>query len=479
MDKKPKILPYNMEAEQSILGCIFMSPESQVQIFSKLNKDDFYSAAHQKIYDAMKALYTNNEAVDYITVNKQMERDGTLEEAGGVSYLVELTNALPSAANYSSYIDIIRNDSILRKIIAVNQASINYCLETQSSKDALENAEKLIMDISKTEHTSELRHISEGVTEVVSRMEKIFIDKDAYRGVKTGFPRLDQVTNGLQKGELILLAARPSVGKSAFAMNIATNAALHDNASVAVFSLEMPITALAQRSLASVGSVPMDDTKKGTNDQNVWSSVMKTKDLLSKARLYIDDSSLIKPMELLSKCRTLKHEHGLDLVVIDYLQLMTSDKAERESRQVEVSEITRYLKIAARELQVPILVLSQMSRSVEQRQDKTPMLSDLRESGSIEQDADVVMFIQREDRSADADEELSPDLDCKLIIAKNRQGELDTIPLKYAGAFTRFYEAGDRRASQRYATPRQDDSAQDGTITPTKDQAIDDIFGEQ
>lgn len=479
MEKKaPKILPYNLEAEQSMLGCLFLNTDAQAKGFEVLKPTDFYSNAHQKIFDAMQSLFRQNTAVDYITVNKELERKGNLEEIGGVSYLVDLTDAVPSSANYNHYIDIIKNDSILRQLIKANQDSINICMETQDSKTALAQAEKLIMEISKSQYKTELKHISEGVTEVVSRMEKAYIDKNAFRGVRTGFPTLDNITKGLQKGDLILLAARPGVGKTALALNICTNAAISGKASVAIFSLEMPLLQLAQRSVSSVGFVNMEDTMIGTGNQNVWTSVMHTKDALAKTQIYVDDSSLIKPTEILSKCRRMQREHGLDLVMVDYLQLMSSDNRVKENRQVEVSEITRFMKICAKELGVPILLLSQMSRAVEQRSDKTPNLSDLRESGAIEQDADIVMFISKigDDKKSADEIDNSADQDCKLIIAKHRNGALGSIDLKWSGEYVRFYESKDRKT---YNNINKTNKKFDETITPEKDVDIDSAFGDK
>jgi len=448
MENTPKILPHNLEAEQSLLGCIFLSVDAQGTCFIRLKPEDFYSIAHQKIYGAMLKNYAKNIVVDYVTVTKQLEADGDIETVGGFNYLIDLTNMVPSAANYKHYLEIVKNDSTLRKIIKAGQDSINYCFETDDAMKALAYAEKMVFDISKEQNVSELRPISEGVMEVVDRMEKLSIDKNAFKGIKTGFPTLDSYTKGFHKGDLILLAARPGIGKTSLALNICSNAAMHSNAVCAVFSLEMPMSQIAQRVMCSVGYISMNDMTSGTDNTSTWDTVLQTKEIVSNAGIYVDDSSLTTPAQIISKCRRLKAEKGLDLIMIDYLQLMRADASgsKREvNRQQEVADLTRSLKIAARELECPIIVLSQLSRDIEKRQDHKPQLSDLRESGAIEQDADIVMFI---DRTNDSDKEANPEgekqpageEDCKLIIAKHRNGELGTIYLKWLGEHTLFTE---------------------------------------
>jgi len=448
MENTPRILPHNLEAEQSLLGCMFLSIDAQGLCFVKLKPEDFYSIAHQKIFKAMLENYAKNIVVDYVTVTKVLESQGEIENVGGFNYLIDLTNVVPSAANYKYYLEIVKNDSILRQIIKASQDNINYCFENSDAKNALAFAEKNIFDISKEQNVSELRHIEQGLMQVVDRMEKMSIDKDAFKGIKTGFPTLDSYTKGFHQGDLILLAARPGIGKTSLALNICSNAALNSGSVVAVFSLEMPISQIAQRVMCSVGYISMNDVTSGTNKQDVWDTVLKTKEMVSNAGIYVDDSSLTTPAQIISKCRRLKAEKGLDMIMIDYLQLMKSDASGSKrdgNRQQEVADLTRSLKIAARELECPIIVLSQLSRDIEKRTDHKPQLSDLRESGAIEQDADIVMFIDRaseidaepsEDKSTDGAEEQ----DCKLIIAKHRNGELGTIYLKWIGEYTKFTE---------------------------------------
>lgn len=447
MENSPKILPHNLEAEQSLLGSIFLSLEAQGECFAKLKPEDFYSNAHQKIFKAMLNNYVKNIVVDYVTVTKDLETNGELENVGGVNYIIDLTNFVPSSANYKYYLDIVRNDSTLRKIIKASQDNINYCFEHNNAKEALSVAEKNIFDISKEQNVSELQHISVGLNEVVDRMEKLSIDKNAFKGLKTGFPTLDNYTKGFHKGDLILLAARPGIGKTSLALNICSNAASLSNSVVAVFSLEMPMSQIAQRVMCSVGYISMTDATAGTNNPSTWETVLQTKDVVSNAGIYVDDSSLTTPAQIISKCRRLKAEKGLDLIMIDYLQLMRADSGSYKkegNRQQEIADLTRSLKIAARELECPIILLSQLSREIEKRVDHKPQLSDLRESGAIEQDADIVLFIDRTndvDKSQENEEEQSVgDEDCRLIIAKHRNGALGSINLKWASEYTKFYE---------------------------------------
>ncbi len=458
MEKAPRILPHNLEVEQSLLGCLFLNQKAQGECFAKMQASDFYSAGHQKIFKAMYENFIGNTGVDYVTVAKTLDRKGELEDVGGIEYVADLTNAVPSASNFKNYMDIVQNDATMRRLIELCQNGINYCFDNTNSKQALQYLEKQIFDLSKEKDISELVQIMEGVNQVIDRMEKLSIDKNAFRGIKTGFPTLDNYTKGFHKGDLILLAARPGIGKTSLALNICSNAALYGGAVVAVFSLEMPISQIAQRAMCSVGNISMDNATSGTTDSKVWETVMQTKEQLSNAGLYVDDSSLTTPTQIISKCRRLKAEKGLDLIMIDYLQLMKADRTGKGevNRQQEVADLTRSLKIAARELQCPIIVLSQLSRDIEKRNDHKPQLSDLRESGAIEQDADIVMFIDRVNEAnqelSDTDEPIEQADDdgesCKLIIAKHRNGSLGTIALKWRKEYTRFEEPKANRLSE-------------------------------
>lgn len=481
MENTPKILPHNLEAEQSLLGSMFLSLEAQGTAFVKLKPEDFYSIAHQKIFKAMLTNYAKNVVVDYVTVTKELEVAGEIENVGGVNYIIDLTNIVPSAANYKYYLGIVKNDSTLRKIIKASQDSINFVFEHNDAKEALAFAEKSIFDISKEQNVSELQHISVGINEVVDRMEKLSIDKNAFKGLKTGFPTLDNYTKGFHKGDLILLAARPGIGKTSLALNICSNAALLSNSTVAVFSLEMPMSQIAQRVMCSVGFISMTDMTSGTDNSGVWDSVLQTQTVVSNAGIYVDDSSLTTPAQIISKCRRLKAEKGLDLIMIDYLQLMKADASgsKRDSnRQQEVADLTRSLKIAARELECPIIVLSQLSRDIEKRVDHKPQLSDLRESGAIEQDADIVLFIDRTNEVKEENEEetvaSSSGEDCRLIIAKHRNGALGSIDLKWLGESTKFVEAKSNNFTR--AKVVKVDETTDENLTPVSEDEFDGQF---
>ena len=484
MEKSPRILPHNLEVEQSLLGCLFLNQKAQGECFAKMQANDFYSTGHQKIFKAMYENFIGNNGVDYVTVAKTLDVKGELEDVGGIEYIADLTNAVPSASNFKNYMEIVQNDATMRRLIELCQDGINYCFENTNSRQALQYLEKQIFDLSKQKDISELVQIMEGVNQVVDRMEKLSIDKNAFRGIKTGFPTLDNYTKGFHKGDLILLAARPGIGKTSLALNICSNAALYGGAVVAVFSLEMPISQIAQRTMCSVGNISMDNATSGTTDSKVWETVMQTKDQLSNAGIYVDDSSLTTPTQIISKCRRLKAEKGLDLIMIDYLQLMKADRTGKGevNRQQEVADLTRSLKIAARELECPIIVLSQLSRDIEKRNDHKPQLSDLRESGAIEQDADIVMFIDRVNEANQEFDEENENIEqsaddggesCKLIIAKHRQGSLGSIPLKWYGQYTRFEEPKANRLSE---APVRNVSNDTEELIPVANDDIDSSF---
>ena len=449
MEKKlAKMMPHNVEAEQALLGCILIDENVPVQVMSSLNKDDFYVDAHSNIFEAMSLLYNSNKPVDFITVSDDLDKAGILETVGGLEYLTTLTNVVPSSVNYSHYFDIVKRDSVMRRLILSGQKIIENAYESENQTDSLSLAEKLIFDIAQNEDRTSLEHISPALKEVIDKFDKIAKDGSVLRGIPTGFKDLDRVTNGFQNSDLILLAARPGVGKTSFAMNIIVNASISENKKCAIFSLEMPKTQIAQRAVCSVASVSMEKALKGKLSINEWKALWAANAKLNESKLYIDDSSMNTPIDILSKCRRLKRESGLDLVMIDYLQLMNSGGRSKDNRQQEISEITRYLKIAARELDVPIILLSQLSRAVETRKgDHRPVLSDLRESGSIEQDADIVMFIYKPDLYNDVKSEDEPGI-CELMIAKHRNGALDNIKLRWIGEYTTFKDVNFRESKK-------------------------------
>ena len=475
-EKRAKMLPNDLEAEQSLLGCLFISQDACADIFPMVAASDFYSIAHQKIYQAMLDNYKKDIAVDYVTVSKVLDTKGELEEVGGLGYITDLTNYVPSAANYKHYADIIKNDSVLRQIIEASQKTINEAFESADATAVLAGAEKVIFDIGQKKNSNSLEHIKHGVNEAIDIMEKLSIDPNFNMGVKTGFPTLDKITNGFKPGELIIIAARPGIGKTTLAVNFAINAAVKYGKSVAMFDLEMSTMQVAQRFVCATGRVAMDFVKGGTKDNTVWATLFETKKILENSNIYVDDTTTITPAEILSKCRRLKAQSGLDMVIIDYLQLMKSEKQSKDgNRQQEVADLTRSIKLAARELGVPILLLSQLNRESEKRTDKTPQLSDLRESGSIEQDADIVMFIADRPDDSVKDQESDDDaIDYTLVIAKHRNGMRGNIPIKWKSEYTQFYEPGKDILYTKNTSKVQKDTV----LTAVEDSDIDDVFKE-
>ena len=437
-----KIMPNNLEVEQAILGCVLIDNDASVNIISKIHDYDFYSITHKTIFNAICSLYAKNINIDILTLTDELEQKGQLESVGGVSYLTELTNAVPSAANHENYINILKRDSTNRQLIEACGQIIDKAYTNEGGEDVLALAEKNIYDIGEKGQTSGFVTIKDSLSSVIDKLEIIHKDSGSLRGLTTGFFKLDEITNGLQKSDMILIAARPGVGKTSLAMNIVTNAALEAGAKCACFSLEMSADQLAQRMLFSIANVDMGKGLKGDLDQTDWTKIWKANKKLVETQIYIDDGSLNTPSKILSKCRKLKRERGLDLVMIDYLQLMSGD-TKSDNRQTEVSEISRKLKVLAKELNVPVIVLSQLSRAVEQRTSHRPVLSDLRESGAIEQDADMVIFIHKkemynEDGQPIAEENASKDYEAELIIAKHRNGTLGSVFLGWKGSRVSF-----------------------------------------
>lgn len=460
MDKKtklqPRSIPNNIEAEQSVLGCNLLDDNVAIQIMSMLKPEDFYTEAHKTIFEAMTTINAASKPIDYVTLTDELERMGVLESVGGIDYITTLTNIVPSSANYKHYADIVKRTSLMRKLIRSSQEIIEKAYEGQE-ENILGFAEKTIFDISEQEDFSSLVAIGDTLDSVLNKFEEIDKNGGQVRGITTGLEGLDKLTGGLQRSDLILLAARPSVGKTSLAMNIVNNAALLGKHKVAVFSLEMPKEQITQRTLCSISGVSMEKALKGKLQPSDWSALWEGSKKLNDAKIYIDDSSMNTSVQILSKCRRLKREQGgLDLVMIDYLQLMSPAKKSKDSnRQNEVAEITRNLKIAARELNVPIILLSQLSRDIEKREGHEPVLSDLRESGAIEQDADIVMFIHNPSRYGDLQVEDGPNI-CELIVAKHRNGSLAKIKLKWIPEITTFVDVGahsDKKSLEEMAPP--------------------------
>lgn len=479
MSEKFKTMPHSIEAEQSVLGSMLIDNEAPLTIFSALTGDDFYSAVNKKIYERMQELYRANKPIDFVTLTDLLDKNGELENVGGIEYVTTLTNAVPSAANFKYYVDIVKRDSLFRKLISSGQKIIETAYDATDDKAALKFAEKEIFDIAENQDVSSLEHIEGALKEVIEKLNQIAKDPNSLRGLSTGFTDLDAITNGLQNSDLILLAARPGVGKTSLAMNIVTNAAVDGKKNCAIFSLEMPKTQIAQRSMCSVAGVSMEKALKGQLSVDEWTAMIKASRKLSEANIFIDDSSINDPNDILSKCRRIKRERGLDLVMIDYLQLMKADKNSTfDNKVLEVGEITRTLKIAARELNVPIILLSQLSRAVEQRKgDHRPVLSDLRDSGSIEQDADIVMFIYKPDMYNDVVTEES-DV-AELIVAKHRNGRQGTVKLRWIGETTSFsdYKKGQQPLKPKTVVAKTDEEIKAEPVIDEKElEEIKDLF---
>lgn len=438
MKQKPKMLPHSMEAEQAVLACVLIDEEAPLTILSLLQPEDFYSESHKIIFENMNRLNIDGQPIDFVTLVNKLESVGKLAEVGGLDYITTLTNTLPSAVNFKHYVEIVKNHSRLRQLILAGQHITEKAYEDVDGLEVLAYAEKQIFDIGEKEDTSSLEHIEKGLKAVMNKFEMLAKDKNALKGIPTGFAQFDQITNGLQNSDLILLAARPGFGKTSLAMNMLNYAAINHGKSCAIFSLEMPVTQLVQRSLCSVACVNMADALSGNLKDEEWNKIWVANKKLNDAKIYIDDSSINTPRDILSKCRRLKRERGLDIVMIDYLQLMKSG-IKQDNRVLEIGEITRSLKIAAKELNVPIILLSQLSRSAESRKDHRPMLADLRDSGAIEQDADIVLFIYKPDMYNDVVNEDGEGI-CEIEIAKHRNGSLGKVKVRWVGEWVTFLD---------------------------------------
>lgn len=443
MAKKSNLMgdmPHSLEAEQALLGCLLMDTKIQVEVVAYLKEEDFYAESHKIIFSAMLDIIKLNQPVDLVTLTDFLEKNGSLDSVGGIAYITELTNVMPSSANYQRYLDIVTRDSLLRKLIKGSAEVIDECKTSTDKAGALSFAEKMVYDISSQADTSDMVKIGSVIPDVLNKFDELTNDKSSMKGIKTGFKGLDYLTNGLHKSDLIIIAARPAVGKTSFAMNIVESVALQGY-SCAVFSLEMGKEQITERMLCSVAGVSMEHAKKGSLSKAEWLKINKAREMLSNAKIFIDDSAVIRPREVISKCRRIKSRFGLDLVMVDYIGLMTPDKVRNsDSRQNEISEISRNLKILAKELNVPVLALSQLNRAVETRKGR-PQLSDLRESGAIEQDADIVMFIHRPDKSAsekDIEEGKVAANVAEILIEKHRSGPTGLVKLYFRGECTKF-----------------------------------------
>ena len=429
-----RTLPQSIEAEQSVIGSMIIDRSAIAQAAEGLDEEDFYRDSHKVLFKSIIDMFKKDMAVDLVTVLEHLKASDTLDRAGGVTYVTEITSSVPTTANLASYIKIVQEKSTLRKLIKASTSIIEESYNKQGEvENVLDSAEKRIFDIAEKRTASDFEPLNQVLERGFIEIERLFNNKGEITGVGSGFIDLDAKTSGFQKGDMVLIAARPSMGKTTFALNIAEHAALREGKSVVIFSLEMSKEQLAYKLLCSEANVDMLKLRTGTLDDKDWENIARATGPLSKAKIYIDDTAGVSVMEMRSKCRRLKVEYGIDLILIDYLQLMSGSSS--ESRQQEVSEISRSIKALAKEMECPVIALSQLSRAPEQRADHRPMLSDLRESGSIEQDADLVMFLYRDEYYNKETEDKNVG---ECIIAKQRNGPVGTVKLAWLGQFSKF-----------------------------------------
>jgi replicative DNA helicase len=428
--------PQNIEAEQAVLGAIFLEPSALTVASEILIPEDFYRASHQKIFNVMLDLNDQGKAVDLVTVTEELAAAKLIEDIGGVSYLSDLSGSVPTAANIEYYARIVEEKSLLRRLIrtATNIASDGYSREDEVEA-LLSEAEKNIMEVAQRKNAGAFHNIKDVLVRTYDNIEEMHNRVGEITGISTGFAELDRMTAGFQRNDLIIVGARPSVGKTAFALNIAANVATKTGENVAIFSLEMGAEQLVMRMLCSEGNIDAQRLRTGSLTDDDWGKLTMAMGSLSNSGIFIDDTPGVRISDIRSKCRRLQQEHGLGMILIDYLQLILGSGRSGENRQQEVSEISRSLKQLARELKVPVIALSQLSRGVEQRQDKRPMMSDIRESGSIEQDADIVAFLYRDDYY---DKESENKNIIEIIIAKQRNGPTGTVALAFVKEYNKF-----------------------------------------
>lgn len=432
-----KVPPHDLEAEQAIIGSMLTDKDAVISAIEVLRAEDFYREDNKSIFEAIFNLYNRAEPIDIITVKSELETMGKFEQVGGLEYLAELPEKVPTTANASKYIKIVEEKSTLRRLIKTANEIIELGYDPlQDVEDIMEGAEKKIFNIMQEKNQKGYTPIKDVLVESFTKLEELYNRKQHITGVPSGFSELDYRTAGFHGSELILIAARPAMGKTAFALNIAVNAAIRGNTPVAIFSLEMSKDQLVNRIMCSEAMVDSNKVRTGKLEENDWTKLAESIGPLSEANIFIDDTPGINITEIRAKCRKLKLEKNIGMVVIDYLQLIQgSSKRASGSREQEISEISRSLKILAKELNVPVIALSQLSRAAEQRPDHRPMLSDLRESGAIEQDADIVMFLYRDDYYNKESEK--KDI-AEVIIAKHRGGSTGTVELLWLGNYTKF-----------------------------------------
>ncbi len=436
-----KSIPYSIEAEESLLGNIIVYKDAMREAHEAgINSDDFYLDKHKRIYSIMASMHENKEKIDTVSLSSKLKDFDYFDKIGGLDYLIKLTDTTVSSVNTKEYIKIIKNKSLARQIIKAGEEIASKGYDSLNSvDDMLDNAEKTILNITRNRTDNDILGAEEVFDSAIKRIQEIEANGDAVNGVKSRYSDLDRYTAGFQKGDLIILAARPSVGKTAFALNIAINSAAVSQGACAIFSLEMPAIQLAMRMLSAKAKVDGQKIRQGRLSDEEWGKINEASQELKHQKIFIDDKTGAKVSEIYAKCRKLKNDHGLYLVIIDYIQLIQSS-GNHESRQQEVSDISRKLKALARDLDVPVIALSQLSRDLEKRNkkgDAKPMLSDLRESGSLEQDADIVMFIHRKNEINNETPNLREDVE--LILAKHRNGPTGIVNLAFEKANNAFY----------------------------------------
>lgn len=454
-DHAIKTPPHSVEAEQSLLGGLLLDNQSWDRITDLISEGDFYRHDHRIIFSAVERLASNNHPFDAITVAEYLDRHRLLEEAGGIDYLGNLVASIPSVANIAAYATIVRERSVKRQLIRVaNQIADNVFTNAAATVDTmLDDAEKRVFEIAEqsSKNRSSFQPIKKLLNSALERIEELYANQQVVTGIPTGYIDFDEQTSGLQPSDLVIIAGRPSMGKTSFAMNIAENAALRGDKPVAIFSLEMPGEQIAMRMISSLGRINLKNLRTGRLTDDDWPRITSALGMLSKAVIYVDDSSGLSPAELRSKARRLSREKGLGLIVIDYLQLMQgSGGSSKENRATELSEISRSLKNLAKELNVPVIALSQLNRSLEQRPNKRPLMSDLRESGAIEQDADLIVFIYRDEvynKEENAEKGIA-----EIIIGKQRNGPIGSVRLAFLNEYTRFENLAHEGSHDHYGS---------------------------
>ena len=431
-----KVPPHDIEAEQAILGCMLTDRDSVISAIEVLKEDAFYREDNKAIYSAILGLYAKSEPIDIITVKAELVENGNFERVGGLEYLASLPERVPTTANVEKYIKIVDEKAMLRNLINMSNelVALGYD-ETEEVDRIMDMAEKKVFDLSQKKNSKGYTAIKDVLVESFAKLEELYNQKGKLSGISTGFADLDLKTSGLHNSDLIIVAARPAMGKSAFAINIATNVAVGSGKGVAIFNLEMAKEQVGNRILCSEAMVDSNKIRSGQLEDDDWVKLASTLGRLSDAPIYIDDTAGISIMEIRAKCRKLKIEKDIGLVVIDYLQLIQGSGNRNSSREQEISEISRSLKILAKELDIPVIAISQLSRGVEKRDDKRPMLSDLRESGAIEQDADIVIFLYRDDYYNEDSEKKNV---AEIILAKHRGGSTGTVDLAWIPSYTKF-----------------------------------------